>query len=67
MTNIDFRNVTDVNIFGKSVKSIIINNKLAWERGSGPYLEIHPNNIIFVYPDFEVSNDVFSNTHWDID
>ena len=31
----------------------------------GPYLEISPD-FIWVYSDFETSNDVFSNTTWEI-
>lgn len=31
----------------------------------GPYLEISPN-FIWVYSDFETSNEVFSNTTWEI-
>lgn len=31
-----------------------------------PYLEIAPE-IIWVYPDWAVDNNVYSNTHWNVD
>ena len=31
-----------------------------------PYLEIEPE-IIWVYPDWAVDNNVYSNTHWNVD
>lgn len=31
-----------------------------------PYLEINPE-IIWVYPDWSAYNDVYSNTHWNVD
>ena len=31
-----------------------------------PYLEINPT-ILWVYPDWSASNDVYSNTHWNVD
>ena len=31
-----------------------------------PYLEIKPT-VIWVYPDWAVDNEVYSNTHWRID
>jgi len=31
-----------------------------------PYLEINPE-IIWVYPDWSAQNDVYSNTHWNVD
>lgn len=31
-----------------------------------PYLEIAPE-IIWVYPDWSAHNDVYSNTHWNVD
>ena len=31
-----------------------------------PYLEINPE-IIWVYPDWSAYNEVYSNTHWNVD
>ena len=31
-----------------------------------PYLEINPE-IIWVYPDWSAHNEVYSNTHWNVD
>lgn len=31
-----------------------------------PYLEIEPE-LIWVYPDWAVDNNVYSNTHWNVD
>lgn len=31
-----------------------------------PYLEIEPK-VIWVYPDWSAYNDVYSNTHWNVD
>lgn len=31
-----------------------------------PYLEINPT-ILWVYPDWSAQNDVYSNTHWNVD
>ena len=37
-----------------------------WDTNTGgPYLEISPN-LIWVYPDLEALNEVFSNTAWEI-
>lgn len=38
---------------------------LVYQKRQPPYLEIEPT-LLWVYPDFERTNDVYSNTTWNI-
>lgn len=50
-----------------SVGRAYLGDVLVFQKGhTDPYLEIEPE-LIWVYPDMDTSNNVYSNTTWNID
>lgn len=53
-------------ICGREVTKAYLGDVLVFQKAAAPYLEIEPE-LIWVYPDWDVSNNVYSNTTWNID
>lgn len=58
--------IGDLHLGDVSIGRAYLGDVLVYRKGqTAPYLEIEPE-IIWVIPDYDVSNNVFSNTTWNI-
>jgi len=61
------KNITDVRLGRRLVLRVLYGRKLVWERISGPYLHVRPQQLWLTtaLPEADVS--VISNTEWTVD
>lgn len=57
--------IGEIPIGAVSIGKAYLGDVLVFQKGSAPYLEIEPE-LIWVNPDWGTSNNVYSNTTWNV-